>query len=331
MYRSFWREVLKPEAGLFATRDRALPRPDANEDRLKLVGLVLCKSILAEQPIGPGLCRFVYEFLIEDHGRSFDPELPMERQVIAALEVLRDYDSELARSWEVVYNGFTSGHGAAGLYIIEEFAPNHPDKDQNVTADNVGEAIVAGCRYTLWESCEAQLLALRAGFSMREFSNPIALASQLAPMHSAELMLFIEGESVLSLVEQITWSDDGDLARAELVTGFPPGSSTCALLKKLLSDEGAFPPGRRQQFLEWATGRSVVPALGLGSTANGKIKLRWDEAVQVGDDESKWRLPQPRTCFHEVRLPNYSDMDVLLKKLLLAIDHRDDGFAEIVE
>ena len=44
---------------------------------LELLGHFLCKSLINEQHIGYGLCPFVFEFLIDETDRSFDPHLPI--------------------------------------------------------------------------------------------------------------------------------------------------------------------------------------------------------------------------------------------------------------
>ena len=37
-------------------------------------------------------------------------------------------------------------------------------------------------------------------------------------------------------------------------------------------------------------------------------------------------LPQVHTCTHEVHLPAYSSRETLRAKLLMAVEHRHDGF-----
>ena len=76
--------MLKPEAGLFerarnSPSARVLPRPDAPLDKLKQLGRVLCKAVLDEHPIGAGVGRFLFEFLVlEQTGerRVFDERRP---------------------------------------------------------------------------------------------------------------------------------------------------------------------------------------------------------------------------------------------------------------
>ena len=79
-------------------------------------------------------------------------------------------------------------------------------------------------------------------------------------------------------------------------------------------------------FLHWSTGRREVPFGGLVPTESQKIKLRFNEATVGSADESRWPLPQARTCVHTVTLSNFSSRAVLREKLLTAIVHREEGF-----
>jgi hypothetical protein len=56
-YSGFWRGVLLPESKLFESAEgpgggSLLPRRDASEERLRLVGRFFCKSVVDEQEIG---------------------------------------------------------------------------------------------------------------------------------------------------------------------------------------------------------------------------------------------------------------------------------------
>jgi len=275
----------------------------------------------------------VLEFLIEETERAFDSSLPLDQQARAALLALRDFDSDLAKQYEEVLVGFSNGQHISGAFLVEDIAPDLPDSDAPVTAENVVAVIIAGCKYKLWTSREAQLLALRRGFSTHAalMKDPIDLASHLAMFDTPDLMLLVEGRtepvSKVELLERcITWpmclADD-------LEAGFPRGSTTCQLLRSLLEDEDEFTPERRVAFLEWATSRTVMPVEGLESTPSGRIKLKWDEGGLSQGDETMWSLPRARTCFHSIYLPNYACRGVLKSKLWLALDHRKDGFAEV--
>ena len=336
LFQLFWRGVVKEEVGLFENRDCALPLPGANKDRLELVGRFLCKSIINSQPIGQTLARFALEFIIGDAVRTFDKSLDIEEQVRRALKALGDYDSKVQQQWkgildDLLENG--SGSSLNGFFDVEAFAPNRKDKDELVTVSNAQEVIVAGCHYILWDKREKQLEALRAGFRTEEAitERPIALSDQLKPFLTPELSVLMQGSvgmvSKDELLEEcIEWPRDG----GEL-EGFPSGSTTCALLRALFEDENEWPAAQRSAFLAWATSSTVIPAGGFANTNTGKGKIRLRYEASDETDERRMPLPHASTCFHEVRLPNYSSRDVLKQKLEWAVAHRDDGFAERVD
>ena len=119
---------------------------------------------------------------------------------------------------------------------------------------------------------------------------------------------------------RVKWPDESCAATANNGGGFPPGSTTVALLRALLSDEHVFDTARRTQFVQWVTGMTVLPPTGLADTDNGRIKIRWDEMVHEGD-EARWPLPVAATCDHCVTLPNFARADVLADKLLEGMHH----------
>ena len=60
MYASFWRQALRPEAGLFEQGSDGgllLPAAAAPAADLQALGLVLAKAIIDDHPIGRGLCQ----------------------------------------------------------------------------------------------------------------------------------------------------------------------------------------------------------------------------------------------------------------------------------
>ena len=130
---------------------------------------------------------------------SFDTSRPLDEQARAALAALADWDSALAKAWEEILVLFTTDGGEVpGAYEISEFAPSHKDAESTVTRENVAEVIVAGCKHWLWDSREAQLLALRRGFSTCPFisKDPVDLRMQLLPFQTPDLVLLVQGQVV---------------------------------------------------------------------------------------------------------------------------------------
>ena len=82
------------------------------------------------------------------------------------------------------------------------------------------------------------------------------------------------------------------------------------------SDETGLSAEQRLDLLEWATALRALPCNGL----KDKIKLK------LYPDRSDVDLPNVHTCTYEVHLPPYSSREKLQEKLMLAVDHRHDGF-----
>ena len=282
--------------------------------------------------IGRGLHPFVFEFLLEETERTFDSTLPLDEQALSALRALKAFDAVLYTTYHNMRVAVLSGAEAAASMTADLLVPTHEDPEQPVTPSNINALIVRGCKHWLWDVREDQLLALRRGFSTDEVltEQPIDLRLQLQTFAPTEsLMLLIQGKdeplSTTDLIERcIKWPDEACAATADNGGGFPPGSTTVALLRALLANESVFDDARRKQFVQWVTGMSVLPPTGLADTDKGRIKIRWDENVHEGA-ETRWPLPVAATCDHCVTLADFARSDVLEAKLLEGMLHMQFG------
>ena len=77
----------------------------------------------------------------------------------------------------------------------------------------------------------------------------------------------------------------------------------------------AYDEEQKRSFLKFVSGSDRAPIDGL-STMGFKISKNGD------DDE---RLPSAHTCFNHLLLPHYSGIDIMRKKLMLAIEN-SEGF-----
>jgi hypothetical protein len=162
-------------------------------------------------------------------------------------------------------------------------------------------------------------MALRRGFVRVE-----DLSVQLSAQGSAEsLALMLQGKQTLSSAELLDCFLIPSPAdpEAELDAGFAQvGSCVPEHLVALLQDEHVFNEARRFAMLRWSTALRACP---IGGLRADPIKLRLF-GPELDDDS----LPEVHTCTREVHLPNYSSYDVLKEKLLLALEHEDDGFGK---
>ena len=311
MFSIFFREVFAPEAGLFEQAgdgDAAafLPCADASPERLRQCGRVLLKAIVDDHPIGAGLAPFVLEWLVDAHERR------VFCSVEAALAQLRRFDARLAQSWEELLQAEPA---VLDSLTLGDFAPQHAsdcDSDTPLSAATIGAAVLAGCRARLLDCRASSLAALRDGFS-----GDLDLQLQLAPFRPNELIYMSQGKASLSTAELLDCFDWPFAASA--AAGFGEGEHRCdtpAHLRAVLGDEEGFPEALRVQLFEWCTARSALPAAGLKE----KIRLRHY------DTTCSSHLPEVHTCTSELHLPPYASAEQLRERLLLALEHRGDGF-----
>lgn len=286
-----------------------LPSPSAPEKHLEAAGLVLLKCILDDHPIGAGLCHFVFDYLINGG------EAQSLHDVDVALAALRGFDRALADSWAGLLDDPTAVDAFG--FALDDFDET-ADPDTPVTASNLPGAILLGCRWRLLGIRHSAFSALRRGFLRCE-----DLQVQLAALGSSEsLALLLQGKQTLSTGELLDcFQHPGSSEQAAADAGFAAaGSRVPAFLMSLLQDERVFDEKARFAMLRWCTALRTLP---IGGLKEERIKLRLFGAEV--DDQT---LPETHTCTRELHLPNYSSVDVLRQKLLLALEHEEDGFGK---
>ena len=187
MHAAFWKGVTSAELKLFECADQLhsrgdqpvfLPKPGACTHSLKMVGLMLCRSVIKDKPTGPGLSRFVLDFLLEAEdkpSRAFAAtSKPIVEQAERAIESLMQFDvldaatysrylsdesGELRDSdWIAIWLAGTLGENV-------KLNEDHELFSEPPTVDNLPHAIVESCRWILCESRRVELEALRHGFT----------------------------------------------------------------------------------------------------------------------------------------------------------------------
>jgi len=313
LYSLFWREVLREEHGLFEravgndSPGGSLPRPSAPPEALEAVGRVLLKCIIDDHPIGHGVCPFLLDQLVHgDAGAASELGCPA-----SALRALATFDASLAESWRQLLEA--PEQHLAGL-TYEDFDPGAPEI--HVPPAAFGEAIRMGVTQRLLTSRAGAFAALRRGAHGVE-----DLTVQLATVGSSdELSFLLQGKREVSAHELLEcFTLPRTSAHEEAAAGFAAvGSEVPSYLEALLLDETVFGPEERLALLRWCTALAALPMDGLGEQ---KITLRL-----YGDEADDATLPETHTCTRELHLPNYSSAEVLQAKLLLAIEHIEDGF-----
>jgi hypothetical protein len=169
-----------------------------------------------------------------------------------------------------------------------------------VTSANRAQYVAQYVRDALAGSVAARFRAFRAGFT----SIGGAALSLFAP---SDIGLLLSGNPLLGGLELLERS-----ARISYV-GYDRESPTIVALWRAV---GALDRDEQRKLLQFWTGSSRVPILGLDSLA-----------VRVQRDGSVEHLPSSHTCFNTLLLPPYGDdVALLLARLRVAIVHGSEGF-----
>ena len=194
MHAAFWKGVTSAELELFECADQLhsrdqpvfLPKPGACTHSLKMVGLMLCKSLINGHATGPGLGQFVFDFLLEAEGkqsRAFAKETePIMEQAETAIDSLSHFDVQYASMCKGYLREQETGElhtsesiatlfGGMAFRDIVKLPDSHELSDQPVTVDNLPRAVLATSQWVLRESRLPQLQALRHGFARHVSSN----------------------------------------------------------------------------------------------------------------------------------------------------------------
>ena len=296
MYTEFFKQF--PSYGLFEDAEGAatlLPRPDAPQKELFALGRLLCKCILDDHPIGYKIGYVVFHVLIG----SYD-----QYGVDEALDALRTWDPDLASSYCKLLKTTDSSEGLT----LNNFDANLNETE--VTKENIGEAVRSGSRRRLVYDRKVSWKALKGGF-LFEYAD---LELQLGVFSRKELVHMLHGKheylTSQDIVESIIWPD------AATESHLYGRAKVLVYLRELLESEIDFDSDCRMSFLQWCTGLVAIPCNGLRQ----KISLRVYQGATNGS------LPVVQTCTREILLPPYSSKEQLKQKLLLAIQHCNDGF-----
>jgi len=231
----------------------------------------------------------------------------------AALCALATYDEPLATSWRSLLESPWLVEKMEGVTFadFDETADEAP-----VTAASIGCAVLLGCMHRLLGMRRRSFEALRRGFLRCE-----DLQLQLAAVGSIDdLALLLQGKQTLSSAELLDCfilphSSDAEEAAA----GFADvGSRVPEYFEELLSDGLLFDERLRLHLLRYVTALVSLP---VGGLQESKVRLRL-----YGPEPDDFTLPECHTCTRELHLPNYTCLDVLRQKLLLALEHSEDGF-----
>ncbi|KAL8998376.1 MAG: hypothetical protein Q9169_002589 [Polycauliona sp. 2 TL-2023] len=180
-------------------------------------------------------------------------------------------------------------------------------KDTHVTIDNVGEYVEKVIDMTLGSGVQRQVDAFRAGFSQ------VFAYSALKAFTPSELVM------LFGRVEE-DWSIETLLDSIKADHGFNMDSKSVRNLLQVMSELN---PPERREFLQFVTGSPKLPIGGFRSlTPMFTVVCKPSEPPYTSDDF----LVSVMTCANYVKLPDYSNIQILRKRLLTAIHEGQGAF-----
>ena len=191
-------------------------------------------------------------------------------------------------------------HGFKSFELVPDGA------NVTVTNDNVHEYVKLMYRFILVDGVRRQIDAVCEGIS------EVFSASQLKAFTPAELRSMLSGEATVS------WTKEELVEHLEPRNGYDTESPTFLHLVQVLTDMGE---RDRKDFLRFATGVRVLPPGGLKN-----LEPKLTVVKKLCDTNPDAHFPSANTCFHFLKLPEYSSQDILLTRLNSALQHGMDGF-----
>ncbi|ODH12981.1 hypothetical protein ACO22_07722 [Paracoccidioides brasiliensis] len=176
-----------------------------------------------------------------------------------------------------------------------------------VTMDNVGTYVDKVIDMTLGSGVQAQIEAFRIGFS------------QVFPYSSLQSFTPDELVMLFGQVEE-DWSIETLMDSMKADHGFNMDSRSVRNLLQVMSE---FTKQERRDFLQFVTGSPKLPIGGFKSlTPMFTVVCRPSDPPYLPDDY----LPSVMTCVNYLKLPDYSNIDILRKRLNVAIHEGQGAF-----
>jgi len=197
---------------------------------------------------------------------------------------------------------------------IDFTLPGYPDielvlngAEVKVTIYNVGEYVDKVIDMTLGSGVRRQVEAFRTGFS------------QVFPYNALRSFTPDELVMLFGQVEE-DWSLEKLMDSMKADHGFNMDSKT---IRNLLQAMSEYNTTERREFLQFVTGSPKLPIGGFKSlTPLLTVVCKASEPPYTSDDY----LPSVMTCVNYLKLPDYSTLDVLRKRLKVAIQEGQGAF-----
>ncbi|UJR23464.1 hypothetical protein I4U23_026466 [Adineta vaga] len=298
-------QIFSPEYGMFMAdpETRSLWfNPSAPEDLEReytligmLLGLAIYNSIILDIKFPPVLYRKLMGKIgtFEDLETSH-PTIYQSLKKLLSFDELQENMTVEDAFGQTFQIGITDATGSRVIFDLKEGGDSIP-----VTSANREEFVRLYVDLVLNKSVEKQFHPFFHGFLL--VTRDSSLRKLFRP---DEIELLVAGSQVLDF--------DQLASAAEYDGGYTKDSPT---IKNFWNALGSFTEEQKRKFLRFTTGSDRAP---IGGLARLKLIIS-----RNGPDTD--RLPTAHTCFNAFLLPDYSTMEKLREKLLIAINNAE-GF-----
>ncbi len=265
----------------------------------RLVGTLLGKALLDGRLLTLPLSEALFKLITGKALTSSDLAsiAPSRARHLASLAAAPETAPDYSLTFE--YAPPDLRHGFASCDIVLD------GSSKEVTRDNVEEYISAMANFMLGCGIERQLEAIRAGLAA------VMPITALRVLTASELRARVVGET------GVEWTLQDLRDNVEARHGYTESSQPFVLLLAILAE---LPEPRRRDFLRFSTGVGGLPCGGLRQLDPKLTVVR-----KVCEDPDK-HFPSANTCFHFLKLPEYSTRERLEEQLLTALNEGMDGF-----
>ena len=291
-------EIVNPERPLFQCSSvnnysyQINPNSSIEEHHLEyfnFVGKLLAKCVIDGNTVPIHFTTDIYNSLLQRPSQFSDLEA-IDKELYRSLQWVLDNDpADLGMHFVVDVDSF-------GVIAQHELKPG--GEDIEVTSENKKEFVELKAQHTR-DRVSEQRESLAVGFAS---VLPLEEVRQFDP---GELELLLCGVPILDVDE---WQ-----AQTEYRSGY---TATHPAIVRFWEVVNAWDNDMRAKLLRFVTGTSKLPAGGFADLQGSEglqrfaiIRVRWDEE----------RLPQAATCFNQLMLPSYRNLDAMRDKLEIAV------------
>lgn len=194
-----------------------------------------------------------------------------------------------------------------------------PSDELTVDHTNAALYVQRVCETVVFESVVMSVRCFWQGV------NDVIACDGLQALELDELQCILTGD--LKSPSEPLWTIEEIDAVIVADHGYTMDSPQISFLKRVLTNR--LSPPQQRKFLEFCTGCPRLPPRGLREVGHiTVVRSSTDDSNQgnAGRNPNAWALPSVNTCFRYLKLPPYPSEDVLLQRLIVALDDCGPSF-----